>query len=200
MANPTCTLPLVAIENDACAAQPYGYGQQIRTLLYQDMAGVAPDLLGTKAKPATLADVQAAITATTNNGADKVFVLRNIAGGLVPASSDTTLTGNDVPGGGTLVTNRTNTFTGRTDLITPDLVTGVNAMIARGGEYRIWLVDDKNYVQGYAEGATINFANLERAGINGASNRIPLTVTWLSKAILPLGFAPIAGINALANA
>lgn len=196
LAPTTCTVPLVPIENDACLAQQYEYGQQIRTLLYQEISGVAPDLLGTKTTPATLADIQDVITAAAP---DKLFVLKDIAGGLVPASSDTTLTGNDVPGGGTVLTNRTNTFTGRTDLITPALVGAVNAMILRGGEYRVWLVDDKSYIQGYAT-ATITFANLERAGINGASNRIPLTVTWLSKTILPLGFAPIPGVNALTNA
>jgi hypothetical protein len=196
MATP-CALPLLPIENDACEAQQFEYGQQIRTLLYQDISGEAPDLLGSKTTPATIGDVQAALTAAAP---DKLFILKDIAGGLVPASADITLSGNDVPGGGTIITNRTNTFTGRTDLITPALVDSVNAMIARGGEYRVWFVDDKNYVQGYADGASITFASLERAGIGGASNRIPLTVTYQSKKILPLGFAPIPGINALTNA
>jgi hypothetical protein len=195
MATP-CTLPLVAIEADACDAQQFDYGQQIRTILYQDMSGVAPDLLGTKTTPATLAQVQDALTAAAP---DKLFVLKDLAGGLVPASSDTTISGNDVPGGGTILVNRTNTFTGRTDLITPTLVDSVNKMILRGGQYRLWFVDNNSYVQGYANDATIGFASLERGGIGGASNRIPLTVTWLSKTILPLGFAPIAGINALTN-
>lgn len=196
MATPTCTLPLAAIENDACAAGQYPLGQQIRTLLYQDMAGVAPDLRGSKTTPATLSQVQTALTAAAP---DKLFVLRDIAGGLVPASSDTTLTGNDVPGGGTRLTNRTRTVTGRTDLITPALVDAVNAQNARGGEYRVWLVDDKGYVQGPIAAATIVFGALERAGINGASNRIPFTVTYSSIAEPALGFAPIAGINSLVN-
>ncbi len=192
----TCTLPLTAIENDACLAQDYEYGQQIRTIFYQEMTGTAPDLIGTKTTPATLADFQAALSAAAP---DKLFVLKDIAGGVVPAATDTTITGNDVPGGGTKLVNRTNTYTGFTDFITPALVDSINKMIARGGEYRLWFADDKGYPQGYAEGATIVFGTLERAGINNATNRIPLTVTFLRKQIMPLGFAPVPGINALTN-
>lgn len=192
----TCTLPLAAIDNDACLAQDYEYGQQIRTIFYQEMTGTAPDLIGTKTTPATLADFQDALTATAP---DKLFVLKDIAGGVVPAASDTTISGNDVPGGGTKLVNRTNTYTGFTDFITPELVDSINKMIARGGEYRLWLADDKGYVQGYADGATIVFGTLERAGIGNATNRIPLTVTFLRKQIMPLGFAPVPGINALTN-
>lgn len=191
-----CALPLVPIENDACAAQEFNYGQQIRTILYQEESGTPPDLRGTKTTPATLAQVQAAIAAPAP---DKLFVLKDIAGGAVPAATDTTVSGNDVPGGGIRLTGRTNTFTGHLDLITPALVEAVNAAILRGGTYRVWFGDNNSYLQGYATGATITFGNLERAGINNASNRIPVTVSYQSKTILPLGFAPIVGLNALTN-
>jgi hypothetical protein len=197
MADPICDLPLVAINNDACAAQAYDYGQQVRTILYQEESGVAPNLIGTKATPATLSVVQAAINA---DAPDKLFVLKDIAGGAMPAATDTTISGNDVPGGGTRLVSRTNTFTGYLDLITPELVDAVNKMILRGGTYRTWFADNNSYLQGYATGATLTFGGLERAGINNATNRIAVTVTYTSKVILPLGFAPIAGINSLTNA
>jgi hypothetical protein len=191
-----CDLPLLPIENDACLAQAYQYGQQIRTIFYQDMSGDAPDLLGTKTTPATLATFQAALSAAAP---DKLFVLKDLAGGVVAAATDTLISGNDVPGGGSKLATRTNTYTGFTDLVTPELVTSINAMIRRGGEYRLWFADDKGYVQGYADGATIVFGTLERAGINNATNRISLTVTFLRKEIMPLGYAPVVGVNALTN-
>jgi len=191
-----CDLPLVPIENDACVAQSFNYGQQIRTILYQEMSGTAPDLIGTKTTPITLGDVQAEIAKAAPN---KLFVLKDIAGGIVPAATDTTVSGNDVPGGGIKLATRTNTYTGFTDLISPALVDSINAMIRRGGQYRLWLVDNNSYVQGYADDATIVFGTLERAGIDNATNRIPLTVTFLRKEIMPLGYAPVVGINALTN-
>lgn len=197
MADEICDLPLVAINNDACLAQAYNYGQQVRTIFYQDESGTAPDLIGTKTTPTALAAVQAAVSAAAPN---KLFVLKDLSGGAMPAATDTTVTGNDVPGGGTKLVTRTNTYTGYTDLITPELVDAVNKMILRGGTYRVWFGDNESYLQGYATGATLTFGSMERAGIGNATNRIPVTVTFLSKTILPLGFAPIPGINSLINA
>ncbi len=156
-----CILPLVGIDNQQCdgaGALLPAFGTQITQLLYQNSAGVAPSLI-------TESAAQAAMTAVA---AAQVFTLKNIAAGVVPDATDQTLTGNDVAFGGTLLTNRSRTLTGRVQYVTDATIAAVNTLNAlnqAGGTLRVWPVDNKGFIQGPLEGATLTFGALQRPGL-----------------------------------
>jgi hypothetical protein len=184
-----CDLPLVAVENEPCA--PLGLGQQIPQILYQDPAGTWPTLT-------SLATAQAAMTA---EGVNRLFTMKNIAAGIVPAATDQTLTGNDVPYGGTIITGRTRTQTGRLQYLGASTVAAVNAINKRGGLIRVGLVDDKGFLQGPIENATITFGALERPGLGQAiPANIPYTLTWDALEEGAISATPLPFLRNLSNA
>lgn len=193
MADSTCDLPLVAVTNDNCAK--VDYGKQIVALLYQDSDGVAPNLTGTTAP--TLSALQGFMTA---EGADQLFILKNLAGAQVPDASDTTLSGNDVPYGGTILTDRLRTMTARLQYPSASTHTAVNAMNARQKPLRVWLVDDKSFIQGPYEEATLSFGAFLRGGIGGALPNYPLTLSVNSIDEAAFSPAPIPDVKKLVNA
>lgn len=190
-----CDLPLVTPENDICAAKSYKLGQQITGALFQDMAAATfPDIT---AAAATIAVLTPFMTATDNT---KVSILRNLAGAKVPAASDTSLTGNDVPFGGTRLTGRLRSVTARLDFITPAMIVQVNEANGRPQPVRAWLLDNEEVPQGPLKNATVTYGSLIRDGIAGGPTHVPVTITWDSIDEPILGAKPLPGINRLVNA
>lgn len=192
-----CTLPLVAVTNENCIANPLG--KQIVMVLYQETAGVAPDLTTVPATGADtrLAALQAALTAT---GADKVYALKNLAGTVVPASADTVLQNNDVPYGGQRITDRIRTVKGRVDFLTPASNEAMNALNDRQKPIRTWEVDEYGMVQGPFENTTLSFSNIVRSGIAGAPTHREFTKVSRGLHEPAFSAAPLAGIASIQNA
>jgi hypothetical protein len=187
-----CDLPMVVPTNDPCLSGATPLGKQVTGILMQDARGVAPTLT-------TLANVQAALTAAGN---DQLFILPNISDGIVPDATDETLTGNAVPFGGTIVTGRTRTMTGRLVYLDPAGVAAADSFNARQKPVRYWEYDDNERLQGPFENATVSLGVLTRAGIGNAalpgksliaSTRLPGLVEP------PIATGRIVGINALRN-
>lgn len=192
-----CTLPLVAVNNEYCATTDKPLGKQPVILLYQDPAGDAPDLVTVATPDVRLATLQAALSAT---GVDKVFILKNLAGGTVPAPTDTTLSGNDVPYGGTRITDRSRTMTARIDFLTPSNNTALNQLTARQKPVRTWEVDEEGLVFGPYENSTIVVGGIQKAGIGGAPTHRPITVTTRGLDEAPFAASPLVGIQGVVNA
>lgn len=193
-----CDLPLVKVDNEYCAATDKPLGKQPVILLYQDVAGDAPDLITVAAGGDTrLATLQAAMTAT---GVDKVFALKNLAGGTIPAATDTTLSGNDVPYGGTRITDRSRNITARIDFLTPSNNLALNQLTARQKPVRTWFADEEGIVYGPYENSTIVVGSLQMAGIGGAPTHRPITIT--SRGVDDPSFAasPLVGIQGITDA
>jgi hypothetical protein len=144
-----------------------------------------------------LATLQAALTAT---GPDKLFILKNLAGGTVPAPTDTTLSGNDVPYGGTRITDRSRSMTARIDFLTPSNNTALNQLTARQKPVRTWEVDEEGLVFGPYENSTIVVGGIQKAGIGGAPTHRPITVTTRGLDEAPFAAAPLVGIQGVVNA
>ncbi|GAA4393534.1 hypothetical protein [Hymenobacter koreensis] len=184
-----CNVPLVAVSNDPCAK--VAYGRQIVAILYQDSAGDAPTLT-------TESAAQAAMTAV---GADKLFILNNVAASDVADPSDQLLSGNDVPYGASELTDRTRTVTGRLQYPAAATHTAVNALNSRGGTLRTWLLDDQGYLQGPIENASLVFGVFKRPGIGQAiPAHYPLTLTYNSIAEPAISAAALPHIKSLVNA
>ncbi len=195
----TCDLPLVKVDNEYCATTDKPLGKQVVGILYQDAAGTAPDLLtvpGTGAD-VRLATLQAALTAV---GADKLFILKNLAGATVPAATDTTLSGNDVAYGGTRITDRIRNLVARIDYLTPSNNLALNALTARQKPLRHWEFDENGGIQGPFENSTVVVGNIQKAGIGGAPTHRQITLTH--RGVDETNFQPAAlvGIQGLVNA
>lgn len=189
-----CDVPLVAPANDPCAFKSAVIGKQFVALLFQDAAGVAPTSLATKA------GIQAGLTAT---GADQLFIIGNLAASTVAEPTDQTLTGNDVPYGGTLITERSRSIVGQMQYLTAADVALNNDLMASNGQLkRVWMVDDLNVVQGPYENATISVGGYIRAGAGVATpNRQSITVSHRGLAEPAIAVTPITGgIAGLQNA
>ncbi|MBG8556171.1 hypothetical protein [Hymenobacter guriensis] len=198
MAN-ECDLPLIGVENNSqnCDAQGNplpALGQQIVKLFYQDSDGDVPSL-------ATQSAAQAAMTAA---GVDRVYTLDNIAAGVVPAAADQTLSGNDVPYGATVTTGRTRTTTGRAQYPTPATTVQVNTINRRsatGKTLRVWQLDNKGYLQGPIEDASLIFGALERGGLGQATpTNYPFTLTHEGIDEPAISPAPLPFLKTLVNA
>ena len=189
---PTCVLPVVLPDNDPCLSGAAVIGKQVVGLLVQDQAGTAPTFTD-------LASVQAALTAT---GVDQTFILPNLSDGVVPAATDETLSGNAVPYGGTIVTGRLHTVTGRLVYLNPAAVAAADKFTARQTPVRYWLYDDQNRIQGPFENATISLGVLERAGLGNAAQpgkSLAASTRLVGLAEPPISTTTLAGINALRN-
>jgi hypothetical protein len=188
-----CTLPLVMPNNDPCVAGSIALGKQVTGILVQDARGTAPTLT-------TLASIQAALTAT---GDDKVFILPNLSDGVVPDAADETQSGNAIPFGGTVITGRTRTMTGRLVYLDPTGVEAADDLSARQTPVRHWEYDDQERLQGPFENSSITLGVLTRAGIGNAA--VPgksLTVSTRLPGLKEpaINAARTVGINALRNA
>jgi hypothetical protein len=197
-----CTLPLVPVQNDTCVTYPLG--KQFVQLLYQEMAGAPPDLLTiATGADVRLATLQAALTATTGTpaGVDKLYVLKNIAGGLFKAPTEQKLQNNDVPYGGVVVTDRVYEYDGRIDHLTPSNSEAMNNITKRGRPLRVWFVDENDMVRGYVENAYLNFGGIISAGIGNATPTYrPVSVSYRRLTEAPFAAAPLAGIASITNA
>ena len=194
-----CTLPLVPVLNDTCVTYPLG--KQIVQVLYQEMAGAPPDLLTIAAgADVRLATLQAALTATTNAGVDKLFVLKNIAGAVIGKPAETKLQNNDVPYGGERLTDSVRSVVGRIDFLVPSNNTAMNNLTARQRPLRVWLVDEYDMVQGPISNASLLFSGITRAGINGAPTHREFTITYRGVREPDFAAAPLAGIASVQNA
>lgn len=199
MATNPCDLPLVKVDNEYCATTDRPLGKQVVGIIYQDMAGTAPDLLtvpGTGADP-RLATLQTGLTATDEN---KLYILKNLAGATVPASADTTLSGNDVPYGGTRITDRVRTMTARVDYLTQSNNEALNSLTARQKPIRHWEFDEEGGMQGPFENSTFVAGNILKQGIGGGPTHRPITVTSRGLDERPFQPAPLVGIQGLINA
>ena len=196
-----CTLPLVPVSNDTCVTFPLG--KQFVQLLYQEMGGVAPDLITIPAAlDNRLATLQAALTATTNTGLDKLFVLNNLAGGVFTAPAETDLQNNDVPYGGKRPTDRVYSLTARVDNLTPTNSLAMDNLTLRARPLRIWLCDENLMVRGFIENAYVSFGGIISAGIGNATptHRV-LSVSYRAPQLreAPFAAAPLAGLSAIKN-
>lgn len=196
MATP-CDLELIAVNNDPCGATELG--KQPVMILIQSMAGVAPDLTTVPANgtDGRLAALQAAITATDE---DKIFVLNNIAGGTLPAATDETISGNDVPRGGTIVTGRERVLTGRADYLTQAASDAMDNNNRRGGTVRAWLVDENDYVQGPFNNARVVYGSIVRPGLGNATTHRPVTMTHRGLDEPTFASKPLVGVASVTNA
>ncbi|RZL07755.1 MAG: hypothetical protein EOO62_16575 [Hymenobacter sp.] len=194
-----CTLPLVAVNNEYCATTDKPLGKQPVMLLYQDPAGTPPDLITVGTPDTRLAKLQAAL-ALPDGDANKLYVIKNLAGGTVPAPTDTTLSGNDVPYGGTRITDRSRSLTARIDFLTPSNNTALNQLTARQKPVRTWEVDEEGLVFGPYENSTIVVGGIIKAGIGGAPTHRPITVTTRGIDEAPFAAAPLVGIQGIKNA
>lgn len=201
MATPTvCDLPLVKVDNEYCAVTDRPLGKQVVGIIYQDMAGTAPDLITVPAAPAPdprLGLIQDGLTATTE---DKLYILKNLAGATVPASADTTLSGNDVPYGGTRITDRVRTMTARVDYLTQSNNTALNSLTARQKPLRHWEFDEEGGIQGPFENSTFVAGNIIKQGIGGGPTHRPITVSTRGLDERQFQPAPLVGIQGLINA
>lgn len=197
-----CTLPLVPVLNDTCITYPLG--KQFVQLLFQEMTGTAPDLLTIGAVTDTrLATLQAAMTATTGTpaGVDKLYVLKNLAGGLFKAPAEQKLSNNDVAYGGVKITDRVYEYEARIDNLTPANNLAMNNLTHRGRPLRVWFVDENDMVRGYVENAYINFGGIISSGIGSATpthRQVSVSFRRLDEA--PFAAAPLVGIATVQNA
>lgn len=195
----SCTLPLVAVNNEYCATTDKPLGKQPVMLIYQDPAGTPPDLITVGTPDTRLATLQAALS-LPDTDVNKLYVIKNLAGGTVPARADTTLSGNDVPYGGIRITDGVRTMPARIDFLTPSNNKALNKLNKRQKPVRTWEVDDLNFVFGPWENSTIVVGGIQKAGIGGAPTHRPITVT--SNGIDEPDFAaePLVGIQGIVNA
>jgi hypothetical protein len=171
-------------------------GTQIPQLFYQDMDGnrVAADA----ALRGLLSAGQAAMTAT---GVEQVFTLKNIAAGVVPDATDQTLSGNDVPYGATILTNRSRTSTGRAQYPTSGTHAAVSQHNQAQRRVRMWFLDNNDYLQGPWENASLIFGALVRLGLGQAIlTHYPFTVSYDSIAEAPVSATQIKHLKQLNNA
>ena len=197
-----CTLPLAPVSNDACVTFPLG--KQFVQLLYQEMSGVAPDLITVAvAGDVRLATLQAAMTATTNTGKDKLFTLSNLAGGLFAAPAEQKLQNNDVPYGGERITDRLYNLTARVDNLTPSNSLAMDNLTLRGRPLRVWLVDENQMVRGYIDNAYVSFGGIISAGIGNAQpthRQVNVAYRAVQLREAPFAAAPLFGVSTIQNA
>jgi hypothetical protein len=194
-----CTLPLVAVNNEYCATTDKPLGKQPVILLYQDPAGTPIDLIAVATPDTRLARLQAAMSLPATDP-NKVYAIKNLAGGTVPAPTDTTLSGNDVPYGGTRITDRSRTMSARIDFLTPSNNIALNQLTARQKPVRTWEFDEEGLGFGPYENSTIVVGGIIKAGIGGAPTHRPITVTTRGIDEAPFASAPLVGIQGIANA
>lgn len=184
-----CTVVATPPQNDPCAAQTFVVGKQLVGLFYQEMAGTVPTMT-------TIAGIQAGLSAT---GDSKLFVLKNLAASTTPAPADQTLSNNDVPYGGEIVTDRVRKLEAQMQYLTGADIVTTNQLRTSQSPKRVWWFDDKNVLQGPFENAYLNVGEYVRGVIGAATpNRMSLTMTQHGLDVAPLGL-PIAGIAALVN-
>lgn len=169
MATITCdcadTLPVV--KNDRCALpgigkQITGFGVQLMT--GSDFDGTAISDGGTAGGDISLAaDWQAKMAATDEN---KIIVIQNLAGTNTPEGTPQVLEGNDVAYGGRVLTDMARTITGRIDFPSLADIDAINRINKCIGKLRVYVWDDKLFVQGPILNANLTFSNLIRPGIN----------------------------------
>lgn len=187
-------LAATAVSNDPCSKlllgkQPVGF-------FYQDSAAATvPELV---AVGGNLAAFQAALSAT---GALRVFKVGSLAAGVRPEATDQTLTGNDVPYGGTELTDRANTITGRLQYMSAADITATDQMNKRGGTVRVWVYDELGMIQGPIENVSVVYGALQRPGLgqNIGANRA-VTLSWNAIEEAPLSTAPKTFLKGLVNA
>jgi hypothetical protein len=186
-----CSIQIDAPANDPCAFQSAVIGKQLVGILYQEMSGTAPAVM------TTLSGIQAGMTATAES---QVFIIKNLAASSTPAPTDQTLSGNDVPYGGEIITDRTSKVEVQMQYLTPADIATNNTLAQSQSPKRVWLIDDKNVLQGPIENAYITVGGYIRSGANSATpNRQSLTVTYRGLATPAVGL-PIAGVAGLVNA
>lgn len=185
-----CEIPLVAPLNDPCAPGAAQIGKQFVGLFYQDAAGTPPTMT-------SISGIQAGLTAT---GADKLYIIKNLAASTVAEPADQTITGNDVAYGGTVITERTRTVVGQMQYLSAaDVATNNQLNAGNALAKRVWWFDDLNTIQGPYENATIGVGGYIRAGAGQAlPNRQGLTMTHRGLAEPAIG-APIPGLAGLVN-
>lgn len=185
-----CTIAPVPPLNDPCAFQAFVVGKQIVGLLYQEAAGAAPAIM------TTLAGLQAGLAAT---GDDKLYILKNLAASTTPAPSDQTLSNNDVPYGGEITTDRVRKVEAQMQYLSAADIATTNTLRTSQSPKRVWLLDDKNVLQGPFENAYLGVGEYVRGVIGAATpNRISITMTHHGLDVPAIGL-PIAGIAALVN-
>jgi hypothetical protein len=195
-----CTLPLVAVDNEYCATTDKPLGKQPVMLLYQDPAGTPPDLITVAEGGDTrLARLQAALS-LPDGDVNKLYVIKNLAGGTVPARADTTLSGNDVPYGGTRITDGIRTMPARIDFLTPSNNIALNKLNARQKPVRTWEADELNFIFGPWENSTILIGGIQKAGIGGGPTHRPITVTSNGIDEPAFATAPLVGLQGIKNA
>lgn len=194
----TCTLPLVVVNNEYCATTDKPLGKQPVMLIYQDPAGTPPDLITVGTPDTRLAKLQAALALPADD-VNKLYVIKNLAGGTVPARTDTTLSGNDVPYGGTRITDGLRTMTARIDFLTPSNNTALNQLTARQKPIRVWEADEESLIFGPFENSTIVAGGIQKAGIGGAPTHRPITVTTRGVDEAPFAAAPLVGLQGVVN-
>lgn len=189
----SCSDTLAAPKNKPC--DKLDLGKQITAIFIQKMEGSPFDggtISGTSGGTITnKADWEAKIAATDD---DKIIVLKNLAGITVPEASAQELSGNDVPYGGRIVTDLTRSIAGR--LQYPDTTTITNVNKSRcWGKVRVWLLDERDNLQGGNEGienVNINFMNLVRLGLgDGTPPHFPFQVDWMD--LEEIEFADFSG-------
>lgn len=190
-----CDIPPIGIDNDPCNA--VALGKQPVIIFYQDMAGVPPAIVTAGNTDTRLSLIQAALADT---GADQLFLINNLAGGTIGAATDQTISGNDVPRGGTLLTDRDNALTARADYLTPTVSANMDTMNARQAPVRAWWADEKNYIHGPIENARLVFGNLQAPGIGQATSHRAVSMTWTGIPEAPFSATPVPGLAAVTNA
>lgn len=186
-----CNVQIDAPANDPCAFNPNVIGKQFVGLFYQEMTGTAPTSM------TGISGIQAGLSAT---GDSQLFILKNLAAPTTAAPSDQTLSGNDVPYGGSIITERTRVIEGQMQYLTAADIAINNALMASQSPKRVWWFDDKNAIQGPYENAYLNVGGYLRPGAGSATpNRQSISMTHQGLAEPAIG-APVAGLIALVNA
>lgn len=186
-----CGIAPVAPANDPCLFKNAVIGKQFVGLFYQLMTAVAPTMT-------SLAGIQAGLAA---EGDDQLFILKNVAAATVSDPTDQSLTGNDVPYGGTIITERARAIVGQLQYLTPaDVATNNELMAGNAEPKRVWWFDDLNVLQGPYENAYISVGGYLRAGAGTPTpNRQSITMNHRGLEEPAIGL-PIAGLRSLQNA
>lgn len=175
MAENLCNLELLPVSNnnlncDPATGKPIpGVGQQVVAFFYQDPAGDMPDL-------STLAGMQAASTA---DGVDRVYGIKNLSNGLVPAATPRVQEGQQVAYGVRSLQGMARTATGDVQYFSKADQLAIDKLNRRTDTLRTWFLDNNNYLHGPIESASLKAeTGLQLPGIGDKPAYYAMVMGW----------------------
>jgi len=170
-----CSQELLPVSNTNLNCDPVtglpipGIGQQVVAYFYQEPEGDAPDL-------STLAAMQAAQTA---EGVDRVYGIKNISNGLVPAGTPRVQEGQQVAYGVRSLVGLARQATGDVQYFSKSDQAAIDRLNLRTKTLRAWYLDNNNYLHGPIESAALKAeTGLQLPGIGDKPAYYAMVLSW----------------------